>query len=610
MILERKSRTSSGNVLAVTVITLAFVSVFVGLAVEYTNNIGRNVQRSILLRQAINIADSSTEMSFAAWREISRDKGTSYVLKKSDLDGELPTPTPGNFPGVPAYNLSNYTVRPLNSSWVALNGARAIPAKIAGQNKNDHSYYFLASADVVIPTVTSKNPTSKDSKDGNVIAQVRRVFQKETLSLWRHAIFFNDDLEMHPGPLQRVNGEVHTNANFYTAHKTLTLDGKSTYSGLWEVNYHPEDSRRNKPPPPQSPIWASNLPPANDITQQIFGVAKPDYHEIIESTKVPKTGGLDPALNAYRFESQAGVRVTIDANNAVRIYNSAGTDITNYSWGSDATLATAFKNAITTNESIIDTREAASDPAAGKVRLATLDVGAITTALNNNSISFNRVVYLVDTSINAAGKTPGNVTAKRGIRLKNGGTLPSGGLTVVSGNPIYVQGDYNTGSTPSAVPGATPTVQPASNLQPLPSPGATPPSSTVAGYERKPAAIIADAVNILSNSWTDAKAGSVPLAAPTTVNAGIISGNVPTSKGNYSGGVENFPRFHENWTKKPFTYYGSMIQLYRSTQATGIWGPGYNPPDRAWYFDTNFTTDPPPGVLTVVNYRRSRWYML
>ena len=127
-------------------------------------------------------------------------------------------------------------------------------------------------------------------------------------------------------------------------------------------------------------------------------------------------------------------------------------------------------------------------------------------------------------------------------------------MTIASGNPVYVQE----------------TLTPAQAIQLLPecrrwcsrSPNTgIPTSPTVAGYTRQPAAIIADAVNVLSNSWLDSKSGTAPNASPTTVNAGFISGNVPTGGGYYSGGVENFPRFLEDWSNKVFTYYGSMIQL-------------------------------------------------
>ena len=44
------------------------------------------------------------------------------------------------------------------------------------------------------------------------------------------------------------------------------------------------------------------------------------------------------------------------------------------------------------------------------------------------------------------------------------------------------------------------------------------------------------------------------------------------ASGYYSGGVENFPRFLEDWSGKTFTYYGSMLELYNSQQ--GYWALG------------------------------------
>ena len=206
----------------------------------------------------------------------------------------------------------------------------------------------------------------------------------------------------------------------------------------------------------------------------------------------------------------------------------------------------------------------------------------------------NNLIYVVDTSASDNG-----TTTKLGIRLVNGGKLPDGGLTIVSGNPVYVQGDYNTGTVG--------TTRPPSSAASSPDPT----QPTVSGYTRQPAAIVGDAVTVLSNSWTDVAAGTVPTASNTTINAAFISGDVPSANGYYSGGVENFPRFLEDWGGKTVTYYGSMIELYKSQQAIGHWASAnvYSPPNRAWYFDTNFIATPPPGLLASYNYRRSRWYM-
>src|SRR5205823_8037820 len=172
---------------------------------------------------------------------------------------------------------------------------------------------------------------------------------------------------------------------------------------------------------------------------------------------------------------------------------------------------------------------------------------------------WNGVMYFSDTSAGTSVSTTygGNTvsTSKRRIRLKNGSSLPSGGLTVVAENPVYIQGHYNTGGTP-------------------PSDSGTYTSPTVNGYTRVKAAVIGDAINILSGAWSDAnsdQAISKRVATSTTVNAALVSGEVPSSSGYYSGGGEGFVRFLEDWQKnsQTFTYYGSMIELFNSQTATG-----------------------------------------
>jgi hypothetical protein len=121
--------------------------------------------------------------------------------------------------------------------------------------------------------------------------------------------------------------------------------------------------------------------------------------------------------------------------------------------------------------------------------------------------------------------------------------------------------------------------------------------------------VLADAVTILSNNFTDAALlSSSRTATHTTVNTAIVSGMAPTVGTSYGGGVENFPRFLENWNGKAFTYYGSMVELYASKQAIGPWGGSYySPPIRQWNFDTNFKFSAPPGSLMIYSYVKGRW---
>jgi hypothetical protein len=52
-----------------------------------------------------------------------------------------------------------------------------------------------------------------------------------------------------------------------------------------------------------------------------------------------------------------------------------------------------------------------------------------------------------------------------------------------------------------------------------------------------------------------------------------------------------------------------MVELYTSRQAIGKWTMTnvYDAPDRQWYFDTNFKTNPPPGSLMLYSYLKGKW---
>ena len=130
--------------------------------------------------------------------------------------------------------------------------------------------------------------------------------------------------------------------------------------------------------------------------------------------------------------------------------------------------------------------------------------------------------------------------------------------------------------------------------------------------------MIADSINILSGNWSDGngnKSLSSRAATDTTVNAAFLAGIVPSGGGYYSGGIENFPRFLEDWSGHKFTYNGSMVVMFPSQLATGPWkGTGtlyniYNPPTRNWNFDLNFNdpTKLPPLAPAVRAAIRGRW---
>ncbi len=164
------------------------------------------------------------------------------------------------------------------------------------------------------------------------------------------------------------------------------------------------------------------------------------------------------------------------------------------------------------------------------------------------------------------------------IRLINGNTLPSAGLTVVTQNPMYILGNYNSAHD-------------------------------------YPASVMADSINILSGSWSDAQSSHAMdsthrQASDTTVDAAIFTGNVPTTAASYSGGLENLPRFLEDWSGNTFTYNGSMVVYFSSETATGLWAnASYNAPNRNWAFDNQFlnASKLPPGTPSIRSLTRVNW---
>ncbi len=189
------------------------------------------------------------------------------------------------------------------------------------------------------------------------------------------------------------------------------------------------------------------------------------------------------------------------------------------------------------------------------------------------------------------------VNVEPGVELIHGQQLPKAGLTIASPNPVYVDGDYNTTSD-----------------------GVNSSKGVNSTTYTLPAAIMGDSINILSGAWqnnigySQLPVSTGRVAQDTTVNAAFLAGIVPTGNGSYSGGVENFPRFLENWGGHTFWYNGSMVVMFDSQVTTAPWNANnpnntYSPPTRKWAFDTNFlnVSKLPPGTPQILNIERLAW---
>lgn len=230
--------------------------------------------------------------------------------------------------------------------------------------------------------------------------------------------------------------------------------------------------------------------------------------------------------------------------------------------------------------------------------------------------------------INLAAATAPTPLFRRGVKLSNGQTLTQSaatamdkdlsatrGLTMASENPVYLQGNYNTtGITGTFTNGSNPT--------------------TPANYNgaQVPAAIISDAITLLSNNWKDVVSFTSPhspgsrngtetayrFAAFTgrtrdglfgAANGAVdnemwgVKGPVGTPESDdvrLYGGVHNFLRYLESWSGD-LHYVGSLIDGWDSFQANGTYKcctTVYGAPERDYTFDTSFlnATRLPPGT--------------
>ena len=168
---------------------------------------------------------------------------------------------------------------------------------------------------------------------------------------------------------------------------------------------------------------------------------------------------------------------------------------------------------------------------------------------------------------------------RRALKLVNGGlgNIVAPGLTVASENPVYVQGNWNANAGGFGDPHVA-------------------------------TAVLADAVTLLSNSFSDRRsflfAHSLDQrnASTTWYRMAIIAGKglsfqgiAGTTNADYGtdGGAHNFLRYIEDWGGQTLNYRGAIASMYTSRQAVGTYkccADVYSAPTRAFAFDTDFLT--------------------
>jgi hypothetical protein len=424
----------------------------------------------------------------------------------------------------------------------------------------------------------------------DMTAAVQQDVQLAAIPVFQFAIFYSMDLEVNPGPVMKVTGKVHSNANIYTAPVSgLEYGDDVTAVGHIYNNRMPDD-----------PTGGSKVIPVYDnqkvensssLTLPIGTNNNPvAVREILEVP--PFSENPRSPTGEERLYNKVDLVVTTTATNlTVKAgYWDGFVDVTPDIPGSSNTPAQY--SFIKTNTTFFDQRE-------NKYTLMTdIDVGAFSRWMTNAGASLNNYAqFQVGHQLNSLFVNDQRSAANKltAVRVYNGRQLPPAGLTVATPLPLYVQGHYN---APNTTPGSTDT------------------------SHTKPAALLADAITVLSANWEDANsARALSQRAPsdTTVNAAFLAGIVQTTNAagikHYSGGVENFPRFLEDWSGRNFTYNGSMVVMFPSKYASSFWvntGVYYNAPNRKWAFDVNFLDyrKLPPATPVVRKLVRGQWNVI
>jgi hypothetical protein len=448
----------------------------------------------------------------------------------------------------------------------------------------------------------ANNPNS-----GGTEALLEMVFRSRLVPLFQFAAFYNKDLEILPGPNMTLNGRVHVNGDLYLGSgNTLDITGQVTVSQRSEAQGGGGGNlfrRRKNTSQCEGTVrvrdGSNTLRPINCgglIPQSTLDAWNGQIQTGLDLLRIPEPEEFDPGggyweaadlrvvLNLHtsppsifvpRAELAAGGGFVVDTAATAALNNCAATSAPRVYTPVPGVVAgpleysTSFRNRREGNRQInmleVDVRGLLN--CLHTQRNALLGIG--------NDINLTTDGGLV-TYFTVAGPNSAGINTY-GVRLRNGASLSSTigtapqiqGLTVVTDQAIYIQGDYNRNTN------------------------------------WRPASVIADSLNILSNAWHDSNLPAninqnVPNASSTEINAAFLAGTDTTGNiegtagqgGAYNGGLENYPRFTERWGGQTLTYRGSFVSLNRPRHVQGVWpntsDRTYQAPIRNWSYDIRF----------------------
>ena len=443
------------------------------------------------------------------------------------------------------------------------------------------------------------NSVARGGMDGTEKqADVSMQFQSRLVPLFQFAAFYTSDLEINPGAAMTLNGRVHTNSSLYMSPGTnLSITGKVS-AGQSIFRTRKDSAFCNGGSVQFSVGSALGCTGSAELSKVQLDAYNGDVLAHQPQLTVPTLSTLDPdPTGSLKNElwSKADVRVVATPCGPTFCLSVVKSD------GSTDVIASAALNACSVpgptaavgfSNALYDARENKN------IKMMDVDTTNLLTCIqvagafkdsNGNPLS------MADTTggglvLHFSFSPPSSAYGVRVKGAKTIGTLTgvtTKGLTIATNEPMYVQGDYNSPTDPT---------------------------------KRVSASLLADSINVLSNSWSDLNKNTTTSisnanlkATNTTINAAFLAGIVPTNGADYSGGLENYPRLHEDWGGVTLTYSGSFANLGASRYGTAKWpgtgGNYYQAATRNWSFDTNFeNADKLPPLAPRFIYLRQQYF--
>lgn len=476
-----------------------------------------------------------------------------------------------------------------------------IPPGELYQNLNAQEYRY---------TVHSK---ALDSAD-NVEAILELRFKSRLVPLFQFVAFYNKDLEILPGPTMTLSGPVHTNGDLYLeSGATLSIAGQVTTAGRLFRGRKNDGTCISNSVRVKDPTSYQQLIPACPSRTEVFAPNVTAFNGMIQigvdDLTVPEPESIDASPGEVYWD-YADLRLVLRLNaagNPDTTNSVTGVEVRNSNNSVDTTATSNLHHASCTGNisgrSIGTTNTFYNNRENRSIRMLEVDLSNLLNCLHSRTVMAAGKT-LADSSegglvfhFTVEGPNSAATANQYGVRIRNadqirattaGAPVPKG-LTVVTNQALYTWGHYNRTNW-------------------------------------IPAALLSDSLNILSRNWqddpgtTNAGAGcpgsgnncsgnsgtgnanvttTNRVATDTTVYAAVMSGTDTTGGvegtggqgGAYNGGLENYPRFHEYWSGRSFTYLGSFVSLNRPRHVNGTWiygGRYYTAPNRYWDYDTRF----------------------